>query len=641
MLTKVPLSSIEDISRGDHVVFGSNHYLVDSVEQGNDKIIAYSTSGNQNVVRADVAHIRKKISKKAIFIVKYDPYSSLSDVETTFERVNRELHVESKWLHNDQFVTMMKCGTKFAIDDRCCFSQEVAMVSVTPVTRHTSVDISDHLLIKVGETFHSSLVCKFVDLNKVLVIPPVNSKREIDLADHNTYPEVYRVNYNQQLPSNDVINRAHSSAGKSILQSESNSHGFVSWAKTGRQMIVDEQDLLEKRQIEISHPTKYKKILSPDEFEVGQHIFLRWQYLKPYRDHLLITECNVDENNPRKFRVMSCCRKAIKETVMELDPGRVGEDIYQVIYQDELPPDKAVERARSLLGQYKFRLDSRMWFVPWAKTGSDDGIEVDFLRNLTMPASKSRIACFTQLKPGDYLVEEKNHYFGVYHHYLVESVESPEKCTVFESWRGILTRKQLTLTNVSHSEEHPWFYRINYESGICILPEESIAKAQSLSNDQKWPFPPTSEYARRSCIHYLKTTECVDINVNKLIADRTLLEREVIKSAFELKCGDHIERPMSFASSFAQHHMLVVEPVDEKHCKVIHYQVNPTLVKTRKGKVVEEIINIFDQEVCYRVCYSERIDPELGMDKLRKICGKVYILLKYSQLHNIGVMYLL
>ena len=75
--------------------------------------------------------------------------------------------------------------------------------------------------------------------------------------------------------------------------------------------------------------------------------------------------------------------------------------------------------------------------------------------------------------------------------------------------------------------------------------------------------------------------------------------------------------------------MFVVEPIDDKHCTVIHYKVrqlipNSDISKFRKGKVTMETVNIFDQKVCYRVCYSERIDPEIGMSKLMELRGEVW-----------------
>ena len=119
----------------------------------------------------------------------------------------------------------------------------------------------------------------------------------------------------------------------------------------------------------------------------------------------------------------------------------------------------------------------------------------------------------------------------------------------------------------------------------------------------------------------MKTDESADININGLLDDRTLLQRELIKSAMELKPGDHIERPLSLAPNYAHHHMLVVRPIDDKHCEVIHYKVHQA-AKLKKGEVVMERVNIFDQKVCYRVHYSERIDPETGMANLSKLCGK-------------------
>lgn len=635
VLTKVPPRSIEDIGRGDHLLINdSNHYLVDSVVTADGILFAFSISSQNTIIRQRISDIREKISKGTMYVINYDLSSSVSDVDVMFERVKREIDIGTKWQCSDHFVTMMKCGTGYSIDDRCYISQEVTMKSTTQLTSHSSVDIGDHILVKHSERFHSVLLCSFVEDRKAVIIPPINPSqhKESEIIDLNTHGEIYRVNYSHELPSEEVIRRGQSSAGKAILEdpelAPNNTDHFVTWAKTGKKMPVPAETLIEEKQIEISHPLAYKKILSTKEFHVGQHIFLRWQCLKPYREHLLVTECNVDPENPTKCRVISCIRTGIKEEVRELNPSFVGSDIYQVIYQDELPPDTAVERARSLEGKHKFRLDARMWFVPWAKTGSDDGIEVDFLRNLTMPASKSRIVCFTQLNPGDYLVEESNPYIGRYHHYLVESVQSPEKCTVFESWNGSVVRKELVLQNASPSIEdhHPWFYRINYEAGICIQPELSIKKARNLLSGLNWPFFLTSEYARRSCIHFLKTTESVDIHIGKLVDDRILLKREIVTSAFELKRGDHIERPMSFASSFAQHHMLVLEAVDQSHCKVIHYKVNATPIKTaqmKKGKVAVEIINIFEEKVCYRVCYPERIDPMIGMNKLMQLCGEV------------------
>ena len=635
VLIKVPLTSFQDIEKGDHLEIKSQHYLVESVDSEYEQLAAFTTTVHKCINQVTVKKSDIEQAKNPVFRIKYDRHSAIADVEMTLQRVRVKMSMNSKWKRSDQFVTEMKCGTAYSIDDRCCINDDVNMVGTTKVTPHTTVDIGDHLIIKdpKKEKFHSVLVCNIVNQENIAVFPSIEQSASMSgVIQRSDYSEVYRVNYNHCLPSQEAIERAQSYAGGNILKDlesvgDSPDYGpFVTWAKTGNEMQVPVQELLNKQQIEFSHPFQYKRVLSPDELEVGQHIF-RYGCLKRYREHLLITKRSTKSRT--KFKVIQCLRTHIKEEVIELDPSQIGNEIYQVIYQDELPPKIAIKRARSLKGKHQFNPCARMWFVPWAKTGSEDGLEVDFMRNLTRPVSKSRIVCFTQLNEGDYLVEEKNHYVGRYHHYLVESVESPEKCTVVESWDGRIERKQLSLVNPSTSENHPWFYRINYEDGICISPEESIDKAQTLIKEQGWPLLQNSECRRRSFIHFLKTGEPADISINRLLDDRILLQRETIESAMELKPGDHIERPMSFASSFAQHHMFVVEPVDDKHCTVIHYKVSPTLTpnsdiaKFKKGKVTMETVNIFDQKVCYRVCYSERIDPEIGMSKLMELCGEV------------------
>ena len=427
------------------------------------------------------------------------------------------------------------------------------------------------------------------------------------------------------MPSPEAIKRACSQTGLSLLQTlkPEDYSKFVTWAKTGREMQVDIQKLIEIRQIEESHPLEYKKVLTVNEFKVGQHIVVGWKVYKPYREHYLITECNVDSECSTKFRTIFCFRTVIKEEVIDLNPTIPGNDIYKVIYQDELPTELTLKRAKSLIGQRKFSPLARLWFIPWAKTGSKDGIEIDLMKNLTKPVSKSRLVCFTQLNIGDYVVEEKSRYVGAYHHYIVISIESPEKATVIESWTGVIREKMLDVSGRSvNCEDHPWFYRINYEDGICIPAEESVKQAKALLHERKLPHLPTSEYARMRCIHYLKTRESANINISELPDDRTLLPREFVRSAMDLMPGDHIERPLSLAPKHAQHHMLVVEPIDDKYCKVIHYQVHPNPRELQKGNVVVEVVSIFAEGICFRVCYPERIDPEKGMIRLLNFCGE-------------------
>ena len=150
-----------------------------------------------------------------------------------------------------------------------------------------------------------------------------------------------------------------------------------------------------------------------------------------------------------------------------------------------------------------------------------------------------------------------------YHHYIVLSVDSPSQCTVVESWRKKIRKVQLLWKDISNRNQRPWFYRVNYEKGVCLSSEDSVEQARSL--DGTLHLSPTSTHLRQNFVHYLKTGEAADIDTDELLDDRILLQRERVTSAMELKCGDHIERPLSLAPNHAQHHMFVVEPIDDEH----------------------------------------------------------------------------
>ena len=92
----------------------------------------------------------------------------------------------------------------------------------------------------------------------------------------------------------------------------------------------------------------------------------------------------------------------------------------------------------------------------------------------------------------------------------------------------------------------------------------------------------------------------------------------------ELKRGDHIERPLALAPGHAQHHMLVVDPIDDEYCEVIHFKVHRNaskILKFKKGDVVCEIVNIFEHGQVSRIRYPERIDPLKGIKTLTELSG--------------------
>lgn len=651
VLTKVPVADISDLNVGDHILLDSQHHFIENIEIEQNSFSAYTISKHGKIEKTTKNSVHRIISR--IYRIDYEQQSGISDIPQSLSIADEEMHRKPprKWERSDQFVTMLKCGTEHVIDERCFMSNDVALVGSTRVSANTAVDEGDHLLLRDPQNiFHSVLVHNFVNQGCVTVIPPISSSdystlNKQEMIDLTVYAEIYRVNYSHSLPLADVIERALSSEGESVLKKtimDSTGHDqFITWAKTGKMMKVNAQELIgkEKNLIASVHPLQYQRIISPHEILRGDHLV---EFHKGYKDHLLVTELNLDPKDPTKVKVIHCFRTCVTEEVMNLNPN--DQDIYQIKYQDELPTELAIERARSLLGQHYRSPLARMWFVRWAKTGSDDGIEVDFLRNVCKPVTKSQIACFTQLNPGDYLVEGNHHeksssnYMGIYayHHYLVVSVESPEQCTVIESWFRKIKLKVLELNSKGNKQQSDeasldhcpsWFYRINYDAGVCISAEESILKAKKLMEEGSLHWNPVSECSRRGFIHYLKTGESADINIDDLPDDRQLIPREEIRSAMELKPGDHIERPLNIplASKFAQHHMFVVEPIDDQHCKVIHFHTHPTpseLLHMKKGRVVEEVVNIFDKAACFRVCYPERLDPERGVSNLVQLCGE-------------------
>ena len=134
MLTKDSLESIEDLSRGDHIVITSQHYLVQSVEHEHDKLTAFTTTIHKNIAVLEKHNIQQLVSENSIFLIKYDPHSTLAGADMSLEMVRMEMALNSKFQRSDQFVTKMKCGTEHLIDDRCYINHDVAMVGCTQVT---------------------------------------------------------------------------------------------------------------------------------------------------------------------------------------------------------------------------------------------------------------------------------------------------------------------------------------------------------------------------------------------------------------------------------------------------------------------------------------------------------------------------
>ena len=620
MLTKVPIVSFSEIQPADHILIGSEHMLVRAIDAQHDIIKCYAINSQKQiatVTKTDV--IGGKIQCHRI---DYDSKSCLCSIDQVLRFAKEEsFKEETKWERSDMFVTMAKCGIGFIIDDRCIMPDVIDM-NCTGIVENISVDNGDHILVKDEKTgrFSSVLVYKFYHQTRIEVIPSLTHQSfEREIIALTKYEEKYRVNYSHSLPSDETKMRAESQVGQELLKQNENCYRFVSWAKTGKEIELTIEQLLQNQErICVIRPNSYTKILSPGEIQVGDHLFWDKDKVKSYRKHVMVTECNVD-GDPTKFMTIYCSKTRFKESV-KIFGKSMGQDTYRVNYPEALPVESALKRARHHLGGHNFNLLARLWFVRWAKTGSDEGIEVSFLKNNTRPVTKSRISCFTQLNPGDYIVAEPKMNF--YHHYIVLSVDSPTQCVVVESWRKNIQRKVLSFEKISDPNERPWYFRVNYEKSICVSPEDSIEQAMNLINT--WHLHPMSRCVREGFVHFLKTGEAAEIDTDELLDDRILLQRERVTSAMELKRGDHIERPLALAPSHAQHHMLVVDPIDDEHCEVIHFKVHRNASKIllfKKGDVVCEIVNIFEHGQVSRIRYPERIDPLKGMKTLTELSG--------------------
>jgi hypothetical protein len=275
-----------------------------------------------------------------------------------------------------------------------------------------------------GETkYQSVLVCKSIDTAIIDIMPPLNlteSHIKSGISDpiaHETinltnFYLAYRINYSQSLPSKDVLQRAKSDSAREVLvKHHANTDCFVSWAKTGKELPIDESSLrklLQRPKIAEIRPVRYENIVSPDEIQVGDHLFINKildivDYKLP-RSHFLVVERNVRTVNP-VFNIIHFSKGTLKEGEHEFNPciEEGSSQVYRVIYPEEFPGELAVKRIRSMLNKDLLPTCASS-LMRWAKTGSEEGLEIDFLINSSAPISKSQISCFTQLNPGDYLI---------------------------------------------------------------------------------------------------------------------------------------------------------------------------------------------------------------------------------------------
>ena len=602
VLTRASIQSLIDLNPGDHILLGSQHCLVQTIKPEANTFTAYNCNSKGIVTLEEKSWNPKEGTTEKLYRINYDQQSNFYHSGKALESAQHALEEKTKWKDGSQFVSMMKCGKSYCIDERCLMDDEDEPVSCTKITLHTSIDQGDHVIVKdTFEQMHSLLVHSCLDENVIVTIPDIKGKGTVGQLDVTHYREVYRVNYKRCLPIDEVLRRACSLEGEELLHScKGDASVFVSWAKIGKQVSVNASKVITHQQIAQIRPTHYEKILSVEEIQPGDHLFVP---NLAYRWHFLVTERGVDPQDPMAFKTIYLLRGAVQETVESLDPDE--NEIYRISYPEEFPTEMSIARARSRLKSHKFNPLARLWFVRWAKTGSEEGLEIDFLINNSMPVSKSSIRCFTQLNPGDYLVKQEK--LALRQHYLVVSIESPSTCTVIGNWKGKVEETTLLLDSSS-------YFLLNYNEGICIPVEESIRRAQEAVSQR---FAPIGKFSRRKFVNYMKTTVADEIDVENLPDECLLLKREKVESALELYPGDHIEYITSSAlKQTTFHDMIVVNPVDGQNCQVIHKV--PTKGVFKGPQLVEETVNVFKfGSDVFRIVYPEQIEPTEGVGELQ------------------------
>lgn len=602
VLSRTTVTSLSDVNPGDHLIIGSQHYLVDSTHVEANTFAAYTTHGGR-VTREEEKTWNQNGGGGGggASRIDYDQHSNSYHPGKALESARSEMEEESKWDFSDSFVSAMKCGQSHVITDKCLLTGDLEPIGCTCVNPRVAVDVGDHLVVRgTFKEYHSVLVYSCINEHTIVSMPGLNRKEPMGKLDLLRYNEIYRVNYPQSLPVEEILRRSCSKEGRQLLAEEgADPSCFVSWTKIGKQLSINIPKLIGKEKIAHLRPYEYEKIHSVDEIEVGDHLFVP---NIAYRWHFLVTEKVL--SGPHRevlFSTIYALRGTVKETLEKVDA--IEDDVFRVVYPEEFPPSLAIKRARSLLGKVNLSPTARMWFVRWAKTGSDEGLEIDFLKRKSTPVSKSRVVCFSQLNAGDYLVEDKGRFY-IRRHFIVTGVESACVCTVIGAWKGRVQETKLSL-------EESTYHRINYEEGVCLHSTEAIRRARDSITAQFRP-----KLLRRRFVNYIKTTDSVDIDVENLLEDRTLLKRERVESARDLAPGDHLEIPTtkSLQRTTSYCNMIVTTPpVGDR--KVMVLRVDP---QGSKQKLLEEEFDLGGVDEVYRVSYLERVDAWEAIEWLRR-----------------------
>ena len=330
VLYKTAVRSAKEIHPGDHVMLDSQHYLVKSAKSDN-VFSAYSLNKDK---RVDLCNeIEWDPSVQTAFIIFCSEHPDATDYTTSLKQ---ELKRKTKWEGSDFFVTAMKCGREHSVDKECIIDGSITVTGCTLITPREKVNEGDHLIFNdLKNISHSVLVIKCLDHTHVTVKPPIDEGEILDLT---TYPEVYRVNYSHCLPSKEALIRGSSKCGLRLAQkcSQDNQRLFVTWAKTGKELLLS-SDLIEEK-------FSFEHIKVIDDIQIGDHMV---EFVESNRRHFMVTE----KCKNSMFTVIFCqAGGLIHEETVDLS----CKELYRIVYlQKSLSVHEAIEQAKSQLGQQK------------------------------------------------------------------------------------------------------------------------------------------------------------------------------------------------------------------------------------------------------------------------------------------------
>ena len=601
------------------IVYEREFYPVVGADLALQRANSTLSSEKHEVPKAEAAQAKKRrdpmMKQNEVAHGSYE----IDDCET--EQSNENESTESKAitnepaisLHASRFVTKCLTGEPLAIDESCLQEYDAAPISHTRISQSIGIDEGDHMAIKIKDgEYCQCIVLRVMGEHTMLTIPNLNGEEMptgiISIGDGG--PEVFRINYKHSVSADQTKKRACSEIGKKIMK-EKGVEYLVTWAKTGKSTPVNMLQIMEKEQLKQVRPLFKERITDANQVKVGDHLI---QWYTTYWFHFLVSE--IDPNDPNKLKCIYCLRTYIAECDLTLNMR--DNEVYRIEYFESFSPNEAIRRARSKLGTRTRDIFARLQFVRWAKTGSDEGIEIDFLINHTLPLSKSEIQSFAQLNRGDAIVKKEKVSYA--HYYIVTEVLSPTTCMAVESYYGIQT---VTLT-CDPGNKNEVFYRLNYYPGACFSPDDAVKRAsyfaETCSTTMKVLKAPTPKRLTRGrFINFVKTGDNNSVDSDKLMNDRELSIRTLkVTSALELLPGDHIKRPARKPlpkGSF--HHMMVAEKPDKaESCVVHHFSGEKSKNKARIAKAEEMI---FKEGPVYRIHYPERIDPSTSLQVLEEL----------------------